>query len=307
MTLAQNTIVKCYEILTLTTFSGIEDYTDGIYNNNPLTDYNKAQKNQHEYLLKELGVWKGFKLLDVGCGLGTLLQTAKEKGVDCTGITISPDQVKICKKKGLNVFLYNYKSLSKSWFGKFDGIIANGSLEHFCQPEEAINGKQDEVYKNMFEIFAKLLNPKSKCKKVATTAIHFSKNHIDPKKFIKNPILQIFDNQAFHFSILHRGYGGYYPIKDQLKYSAKGKFKLIKEVDGTQDYYFTSEYWAKKAKYSLYHNAKFRKALFKEFIKNPIHTIWFSASLIGPEAWPWQFRGKYPPTKLYRHTWKLIE
>ena len=38
-----------------------------------------------------------------------------------------------------------------------DLSIANGSIEHFVQVEDALEGKQDEIYKKMFQIFYRIL------------------------------------------------------------------------------------------------------------------------------------------------------
>lgn len=231
-----------YSFASISLSAGISDYTDGIYNGDYSTPYEVAQKNQHNYLLDEIGVKDGFRLLDVGCGLGTLLETAKERGVIGTGITISEDQFLRCRERGLDVQLFNYRFLPYSWNGKFDGIVANGSIEHFCQPEQALAGDKDKVYQEMFDIFRRLLNKNSKSKRVATTVIHFTGPKTYPKIFLKNPFLQLLRNKGFHFSILYRGYGGYYPEKGQLKQCARGLFNLVKEVDGTEDYRITSEY-----------------------------------------------------------------
>ena len=254
--------------------------------------------------MDEIGAREDFRLLEVGCGLGTLLETARERGVRGVGITISEDQVTQCLDKGLDVRLHNYKDLPKEYTHSFEGVIANGSLEHFCQPEDAIAGKQDEIYRNMFEIFARVLDPESESQRVATTAIHFNGNTIDPRKFIRSPLFQVFDSEGFHSSILHQGYGGFYPVSDQLEGCAKGKFNLIKEVDGTDDYRITSEHWCKEYSKALFTNPKFMLAIAKHFLRRPIHTALTAASYVGPESWAWQFRGDNPPAKLYRHTWE---
>ncbi|MEK7664576.1 MAG: class I SAM-dependent methyltransferase [Patescibacteria group bacterium] len=304
--IAPKNVVNLYSFTNISILAGFSDYTEGIYNGNPSTPYEVAQKNQHNYLLNEIGDGQGFKLLDVGCGLGTFLETAKERGVIGTGITISDDQVSMCQKKGLDVWLFNYRHLLPGWHGRFDGIIANGSIEHFCQSEQALAGLQDEVYKEMFQIFHWLLNPNSKRKRVATTTIHFADKQLNPRMFLRNPFLQLLRKEGFHFSILHRGYGGYYPEQGQLERCAKGLFKLVKEIDGTEDYRLTSEYWCKALKNALWYNKEFRRRLFYSFLKKPAHTFWVVLSMIGPEAWPWQFRGKNPPTRLYRQTWQMI-
>lgn len=304
MQIAPKNVVSLYSIASITALIGIKDYTDGIYGKDANTPYDVAQKRQHNFLLDEIGARKGFRLLDVGCGLGALLKTAQERGVNGMGITISDDQAQRCRADGLKVSLMNYKDIPSDWHGKFDGIIANGSLEHFCQPEEALAGKQNEVYEKMFKMFFQLLDKKSAHRKVATTAIHFSGQHVDPKRFFKNPFLQLFCNEAFHFAILHRGYGGYYPILNQLKYCAKKFFELEKEVDGTKDYYLTSEHWCQKIKEAFFKNKEFREKTLKYIWRSPKCMFWIILSMMGPESWPWQFRKENPPTRLYRHTWR---
>ncbi|MDD2714743.1 MAG: class I SAM-dependent methyltransferase [Candidatus Wallbacteria bacterium] len=304
--IAPRKVRLCYSITGISSLAGIEDYTEGIYNGNPDEDYCIAQKRQHEYLLDELGAGPGFKLLEVGCGLGTLLKVARGRGVNATGITISEDQWIRCRAQGLEVLLVNYKNLPSDWKGRFDGIIANGALEHFCQPEDAAAGLQDSIYQSMFRIFFSLLNPASACRKLVTTAIHFRGIPVPPEKFLNNPLLQIFDKTGLNFSILHRGYGGYYPKEGQLKHCASGVFDMLHEADGTLDYRFTTEEWYRKFSRVYLHNLRFNKALFRHFMLNPIHTLWFMASFIGPASQLWQFRGDPPPVLHLRHTWQAV-
>jgi len=301
--IAPKNVVNLYDITGITPLAGIQDYTEGIYNGDPSMDYGQAQKNQHNYLLDEIGAEEGFRLLDVGCGLGTLLETAEERGVIGTGITISEDQAERCRAKGLDVHLLNYRHIPDEWTGRFDGIIANGSIEHFCQPEDALEGVQNDIYIEMFEIFHKLLDPKSVSQRVASTVAHFGERTVDPKKILRHPFLQVFDPEGFYSSILHRGYGGYYPKKGQLRECAKGHFKLIREVEGTEDYHLTSEHWADKYKQALFSDKEFQKQLLRHLFNRPMHTIWTASSFVGLQAWPWQFRGNNPPARLYRHTW----
>jgi len=296
----------CYNLTGISVLAGVEDYTEGIYNGNPCEDFHTAQRRQHDYLLNELNAGPGFRLLEIGCGLGTLLAAARDRGIDATGVTISEDQWAVCRAKKLPVLLANYKELLLNWRGKFDGIIANGSLEHFCQPEDAINGMQNSIYSNMFRIFSSLLDPASSSRKLVTTALHFRGASVKPEKFLKSPLLQLLDNKGLHFSILHRGYGGYYPAEGQLERCAEGNFKLIREVDGTQDYGFTAEDWLRKFRSALFRDGRFGSALVRHFISNPIHTLLFAASFIGPASQLWQFRGSPTPVKHFRHTWQAI-
>jgi cyclopropane fatty-acyl-phospholipid synthase-like methyltransferase len=298
------TVINCYDLLGLSLLCGIEDYTDGIYKGTPSTAYDDAQRRQHDYLLGQLGVTAGYRLLDVGCGTGSLLRRAKKYGAHATGITISPRQVAIGREQGLDVRLMDYMTIARDFAGEFDGIVANGSIEHFCQPEQANRGLQDSIYRAMFEIFDRALRRNSPSRKVATTVIHFRDKHVPPKMLIRSPIAQIMDRTGFHFSILHRACGGYYPVKDQLARCAFPRFKLVAEQDGTEDYRFTSEDWLRKVHTALRTNADFRSKLGAHFLKRPLHTAYFTLTFLGAESWPWQFRGEQPPTTLYRQTWQ---
>jgi len=301
--LAPRTVKQCYEITNLSLHVGIEDYTEGIYTGNQSLEHETAQRNQHDYILNELGARQGYSLLDVGCGNGTLLETARERGVNAVGITISQPQFHRCRSKGLDVHLANYKFLPKEWFGRFDGVVANGSLEHFVQPEDALHGRQDSIYQDMFKTFHSLLKPDLSSGKVVTTAVHFRDRHRDPANFLGNTLMQIFDRDALHFNILHRGYGGYYPVGGQLERCAKGHFKLENEVEATRDYEITADYWTGAFKKAIVSNVEFVKDWFGFLMRSPKHTLFFTASFVGLESWAWQFRGEDPPTRLYRHTW----
>ena len=47
------------------------------------------------------------------------------------------------RRAGLEVRLQDYKHLGREWDGRFDAVIANGSMEHFVQPADAAAGRDD--------------------------------------------------------------------------------------------------------------------------------------------------------------------
>lgn len=298
------TVRRCYHLAGVSALAGVEDYTEGIYHGDPQTDYHEAQRRQHTYLLDEVGADPGVRLLEIGCGLGTLMLAAQARGCEVTGVTISEDQYAACQARGLRVVLSDYRALPREWTGAFDGIIINGALEHFCQPTDARDGQQDRIYENMFGILAGLLDPSSSLRRVVTTTLHFRGVRVAPSKLLRSPFLQVFDRQGFHFAILHRGYGGYYPVAGQLERCARGFFRLVREVDGTQDYGFTAEDWLRMFRGALCR--RFGAALFGHFVHEPAHTFWFTASFLGPASQLWQFRGVPTPVQHFRHTWEAV-
>ena len=95
-----------------------------------------AQLHKVEHVLNKLSLKEGQKLLDIGCGWGTLIiKAAKEYGVKCVGITLSKEQYAETQKKikdqGLEnlveVRLEDYRELKHE---KFDRIVSIGMLEH---------------------------------------------------------------------------------------------------------------------------------------------------------------------------------
>src|SRR6476620_1677799 len=121
------TVVRCYSLFDhFFPPCGLLDYTEGIYHGDSTTPYEVAQKNQINYVLNEVGCTAGTRLLEIGCGNGNLLEAARERRASATGITISPEQVRLCTSRGLDVRLLNYLDLNDSFMQQFDAVVANG-------------------------------------------------------------------------------------------------------------------------------------------------------------------------------------
>lgn len=73
------------------------------------------------------------RLLDIGCGAGTLLQAARKNGWAAQGLDVSPSAVTHVRKLGFEVF---QGELQKAEFpsGHFDVITAAEILEHLSNP-----------------------------------------------------------------------------------------------------------------------------------------------------------------------------
>jgi len=91
----------------------------------------QAQEAKLDLICKKVGLKKGMKVLDIGCGGGSFAKYAAEKyKVKVVGITISKEQAKlakeICKGLPVEIRLQDYRNLN----GKFDCIISIGMFEH---------------------------------------------------------------------------------------------------------------------------------------------------------------------------------
>jgi cyclopropane-fatty-acyl-phospholipid synthase len=288
---------------------GLFDLTDGIYYGNPETPYDLAQANQHHYLLDEAVCGPGKRVLDIGCGYGTLLGRARERGAVGTGITISPEQVAFCQSRHLNVLLLDYRALPGEWDGTFDCVIANGSIEHFVRPEDVAAGCADEIYRRLFAAVHRLIDPHSASRRFVTTTIHVVREPRDPLAVRQNPLKFHWGSDDFHWSVLEAGWGGYYPSLGQLRRCADGYFDLIEEVDGTNDYRLTSDEWLRRLRRAFTSrqvvNAVGR--LLPVFARAPRQTLALLFAIFVSESWNWQFRPPEPPTRLLRQTWGYRE
>ncbi len=91
----------------------------------------EAQEHKLEMICRKIGLKKGDRVLDIGCGWGSFIRYAAEKyNVNCVGISISKEQVKHGNenRNGLPIeyrFL-DYKSLDEP----FDHIVSIGMFEH---------------------------------------------------------------------------------------------------------------------------------------------------------------------------------
>ncbi len=306
------TVVNCYEFLDRTLNEcGFLDMTEGMYLGNPETPYAEAQRNQINWLLDQVHCGRGSRVLDIGCGHGTLLEAARERGATATGITISPAQVSRCCARGLDVRLFDYRNIGDQWQGQFDAIVANGSIEHFAQPQDFLDGRDDKIYKQLFALCHRLLDPHSPSRRFATTVIHRhgTSPMPQPRDLLKGPLAFRWGSPEFHWALLQHSFGGFYPELGQLQRCADPYFELVTEVDGTEDYRLTSETWFRQVKRAFFRWSTARRLwprLASFLLRHPRHGAVLVTCLFLAESWQRQFRGPHPPTRLLRQTWGFV-
>jgi cyclopropane fatty-acyl-phospholipid synthase-like methyltransferase len=303
------TVVACYAVFDrFFPACGLLDMTEGIYGPEPGVSYEAAQANQARHLLDELQCAEGTRVLDVGCGYGTLLEHLRERKGRGVGITVSPEQVRHCRRRGLDVRLLDYRALDETWEARFDSVAANGPMEHFVQPAGAVRGEADAVYRRFFAIVHRLIDPRSPVRRFVNTTIHFVRRP-DPSDLLRSPFSFPRGSDRFHYALLARSFGGWYPEGDQLERCAAGYFELVKTVDGTADYCRTSEEWLRRVRQALGSRKLFRilaRAL-PLVVRHPFQLATMLLCMLGTESWNWQFRGPDPPTRLLRQTWEYRE
>ncbi len=95
------------------------------------TTLEEAQEAKLDMICRKLGLKPGMRLLDIGCGWGSLMGFAAERyGVTCVGVTISKEQAELgaARYKGLPIEfrLQDYRDLNE----RFDRIASVGMFEH---------------------------------------------------------------------------------------------------------------------------------------------------------------------------------
>ena len=83
---------------------------------------------------------KNTRVLDVGCGDGTLMEFLRDNNkIDIRGIEISKNNAQKCIGKGLSVIEGNAeKDLTQFPDGSFDFVILSQTLQAFLNPETVI-------------------------------------------------------------------------------------------------------------------------------------------------------------------------
>ena len=106
-------------------------YWDGFNNLSKANTLSEAQENKLDMICQKIGLKKGDKILDIGCGWGSFIRYAAQKyGAECVGISISKEQVNHGNdtKGNLSIEfrLQDYRDIEE----KFDHIVSIGMFEH---------------------------------------------------------------------------------------------------------------------------------------------------------------------------------
>ncbi|SIQ55150.1 SAM-dependent methyltransferase [Halanaerobium kushneri] len=108
------------------------------YFKNENDELKEAQLQKIDHVLKKLNLKSGERLLDIGCGWGSLaLRAADKYGVEVMGITLSKEQEIEAKKRAAEAGLadrveirrQDYRKLAEE-DQKFDKIVSVGMFEH---------------------------------------------------------------------------------------------------------------------------------------------------------------------------------
>ncbi len=151
------------------------------------------------------------RVLDVGCGDGTLMKFLKDKkNVDTRGLEISKENVQSCISKGLSIIEGNAeKDLLQFPNLSFDYVVLSQTLQAFYDPEKVIN--------DLLRV----------AKKAIVTIPNFGYWKIRIHLFLKGtmPVTDALPNEWYNTPNLHMC-----SIKDFSNFCLKKKINMTKSI-----------------------------------------------------------------------------
>jgi len=223
-------------------FGETGDFSGAKYDGDFSLTLEEAQLRKHEYIVQNLNIRPGSRVLDMGCGWGSFLGHIREIGAVGVGVTLSSGQQKACVKNGLDVRLLDCRTITPETFGLFDAVTCIGVFEAFCSKEEYEAGRQDEIYQNFFQTVADLLPPGGR---------FYMQTMVFGRKMIDLAAVDINaerNSDAHICALIEKQFPGHWlPAGvDQIIAAARPRFCLLDKSSGRLDYIETLKQWRRK-------------------------------------------------------------
>jgi cyclopropane-fatty-acyl-phospholipid synthase len=222
----------------------LADFSGAKYDGDFSLSLEQAQRRKHEYVEQQLGIARGRRVLDLGCGWGPLLNFIRSRGGSGVGVTLSSAQVAACQRHGLDAHLFDARAVSHETFGAFDAVASLGAFEHFCSPEDYRAGRQEAIYRELFTQVAGLL-PAGERFYLQTMV--FGRNMIPTERIDVDALMALppRDSDAWYLALMGRQFpGSWLPFgQEQLIRCAEPSFRLASSSNGRLDYIETITQW----------------------------------------------------------------
>lgn len=217
-------------------------FSNAMYNGDYSMSLDEAQLKKYEFVVNELGIKKGTKVLDLGCGWGGWLKYLRDEvGAEGVGINLSDGQVAACKANGLVAHIKDARYVKPEDYGTFDAVTAFGSFEHVASVKDYLGGRHDAVYEDYFKHVANLLNSGGRFYMQSMT---FEKNMI-PYEDIDINAPEGSDSYIIALLLKHNPDSWVPYGKEHIVRTAAPYLKDVFYSDGRLDYVKTNREWTK--------------------------------------------------------------
>jgi cyclopropane-fatty-acyl-phospholipid synthase len=220
----------------------LADFSGAKYDGDFSLTLEEAQRRKHDFVVEQVGIGPDRRVLDLGCGWGPMLDVVRSRGATGIGVTLSAAQLAACRRNGLDAHLFDARLLSRESFGPFDGVVSLGAFEHFCSPEEQAAGRQDAIYRDLFDRVASVLPDQGR---------FYLQTMVFGRKMI--PLRDVDleaprESDAWYLALLGRQFpGSCLPFgQEQVIESAEPRFRLVSSSSGRLDYIETIRQWRKR-------------------------------------------------------------
>jgi cyclopropane-fatty-acyl-phospholipid synthase len=220
----------------------LADFSGAKYDGDFSLSLEEAQRRKRDYVAEQIGIGPGRRVLDLGCGWGGLLNYIRDRNATGVGVTLSSAQVAACRRHGLDVHLHDARSVTRETFGAFDAVASLGAFEHFCSPEDHVAGRQEAIYRGLFERVAEVLPTGGR---FYLQTMVFGRNMI-PLEQISTRAPR--NSDAWILALLGCQFpGSWLPSgQEQIVGCAAPQFRLVSGVSGRLDYIETITQWNKR-------------------------------------------------------------
>jgi cyclopropane-fatty-acyl-phospholipid synthase len=220
----------------------LADFSGAKYDGDFSMSLEEAQRRKHDYVAEQIGIEPGKRVLDLGCGWGGLLNYIRGAGATGVGVTLSSAQLDACRRHGLDVQLQDARKVTRDTFGPFDAVASLGAWEHFCSRDDYEAGRQEDVYRQIFENVASVLPDKGR---FYLQTMVFGRNMIPVEQVDRHAPR---DSDAWYLAMMRAAFpGSWLPFgQEQVIRCAEPGFRLVSSVSGRLDYIETIRQWDKR-------------------------------------------------------------
>lgn len=192
-------------------------YTQGVYVS-PDESLADATRRKFDYCFEKLGLRPGDQVLEIGPGWGAWFEYASQRGVNCTGLTISEESKRYLGRRAEQVgqkwTVLECDFLSYETTQKYDAIVIMGVIEHLPQ------------YDKVLRKFASLLKPGGRV-------------FLDASACTKK-----YELSSFMVKHIYGGNHSFLVLHDFLEQMARTPLRVREMHDDRFSYYLTFKQWA---------------------------------------------------------------